>query len=402
VIPASQSSEFVAHMENVLTVYEKPYDRDFPVICMDESPKQLIKETRLPIPAKPGSLLKYDYEYERCGSCNIFLASEPLSGKRIVKVTEKKAEEELATGIVEIDVAVKSLKEELANETNKLELIEKRIDLANNKIIVLQKERDLYEAEKNNLFMEENAQEEIKQLEEKIKQINEDIAVEKNKIIDLDLSKLLARNKIQDLENQISDYSREYKTEYEKKEGFDRYIQKETERLTNELAQMEERKNQLSEGWKELAVEKENLQNKISGYETEIELLKGKEISEVVSELAELEKDEAKLLEQEAQQLKEEKEQLRSDTVTTSTDQGELDELRKKVTEEKSKIAEDEEKLAKEKQELMQKQQEATQERAEKLYTWPLTILIIVGLIIIGLVALFFIGKNVRTKKKAA
>ena len=118
---------------------------------------------------------------------------------------------------------------------------------------------------------------------------------------------------------------------------------------------MEERKNQLSEGWKNLASEKENLQNKISGYETEIELLKGKEISEVVSELAELEKDEAKLLEEEAQQLKEEKEQLKTDTVAASTDKGKLDELRKKVTEEKSKIAEDEEKLTKEKQELMQK-----------------------------------------------
>ena len=68
------------------------------------------------------------------------------------------------------------MKEQLAKEKSKLELIEKRTDLANNKIVVLQKERDLYEAERNNLFMQENAQEEIKKLEEKIKQINEDIA----------------------------------------------------------------------------------------------------------------------------------------------------------------------------------------------------------------------------------
>jgi len=83
-------------MENVLTVYENPYNCDFPVVCMDESPKQLIKETRSPIPAKPGSLIKYDYEYERCDSCNIFLASEPLSGKRIVKVTERKTKQDWA------------------------------------------------------------------------------------------------------------------------------------------------------------------------------------------------------------------------------------------------------------------------------------------------------------------
>ena len=72
------------------------------------------------------------------------------------------------------------------------------------------------------------------------------------------------------------------------------------------------------------------------------------------------------------------------------------------ATVEKSKIAGDEEKLAKEKQELMEKKQMATQERAEKLYNWPLTLLIIIGLVVVGLVALFFIGKSIRTKKKAA
>lgn len=320
--------------------------------------------------------------------------------EEFVKITEKKAEEELATGIVEIDVSIKSLKEQQASEKSKLDLIEKRSDLTKNKIVVLEKERDLYEAERNNLFMEENAQGEIKQLEEKIKKINENIAAEKNKIIEFDLAALLASNKIEDLENQINSYSKEYKTEYEKKEGFDRYVLKETERLNIELALIETRKNQLSDSWKKWATEKDILQNEISGHETEIELLEGKEISEVVSELADLEKDEAKLLEEEADQLQKEQKQIKTDTVIVSTDEGKLNKLRKKVSEEKSKIVEDEEKLTKEKQELMEKKQEATQERAEKLSSWPLTVLIIVGLVIIGLVALFFIGKNVRTKKK--
>jgi len=89
-------------MENVLSVYEKPYHPDFPVVCMDESPKQLIKETRLPIPATPGSLAKYDYEYERCGSCNIFLASEPLAGNRIIKITSRKTKQDWAYFIEDI------------------------------------------------------------------------------------------------------------------------------------------------------------------------------------------------------------------------------------------------------------------------------------------------------------
>jgi len=89
-------------MENVLSIYEKPYHLDFPVVCMDESPKQLIKETRHPIAATPGFLAKYDYEYERCGSCNIFLASEPLVGKRFVKVTERRTKHDWANFIENI------------------------------------------------------------------------------------------------------------------------------------------------------------------------------------------------------------------------------------------------------------------------------------------------------------
>ncbi len=101
-IPPHQNSNFVAQMEIVLDIYKRSYDPRFPVICMDESPKQLIKETRQPIPAKPGGLLKHDYEYERCGVCNIFLASEPLAGERIVKVTEQKTKRDWATFINEL------------------------------------------------------------------------------------------------------------------------------------------------------------------------------------------------------------------------------------------------------------------------------------------------------------
>lgn len=77
-------------MEKVLDVYKRPYDPAHPVVCMDESPKQLIGESRIPIPAVPGQLARYDYEYRRHGMCNVFIACEPLKGKRIVKITERK------------------------------------------------------------------------------------------------------------------------------------------------------------------------------------------------------------------------------------------------------------------------------------------------------------------------
>jgi hypothetical protein len=89
-------------MERVLDVYKRPYNPDFPVVCMDETPKQLIKETRTPVAGGPGRLERHDYEYERCGVCNIFMANEPLAGKRMVKVTERKTKIDWAQFIREL------------------------------------------------------------------------------------------------------------------------------------------------------------------------------------------------------------------------------------------------------------------------------------------------------------
>jgi transposase len=102
IIPPNQNSQFVASMEQVLDVYKRQYDKSFPVICMDESPKQLIRETRTAIKMKPGYEARVDFEYERCGVANIFLASEPLKGKRYVEVTNKKTKADWAKFIKQI------------------------------------------------------------------------------------------------------------------------------------------------------------------------------------------------------------------------------------------------------------------------------------------------------------
>ena len=75
-------------MEEVLSVYQRPYDARFPVVCMDETSKQLIGETRLPLPIEPGQPERYDTEYERNGVQNIFMGFEPLKGQCIVQVTD--------------------------------------------------------------------------------------------------------------------------------------------------------------------------------------------------------------------------------------------------------------------------------------------------------------------------
>ena len=78
-------------MEDVLEVYQRPHDPNRPVVCLDEASKQLIAETRVPIPAKPGQVARYDYEYERNGTANLFMLFAPLEGWRHVEVTDRHA-----------------------------------------------------------------------------------------------------------------------------------------------------------------------------------------------------------------------------------------------------------------------------------------------------------------------
>jgi transposase len=81
-------------MEDVLSLYHEPYDPCYPVVCFDETSKQLIKETHVPLPLVPGKEQRYDYEYERNGVCNLLLFFEPLAGRRHVKVTAQRTKKE--------------------------------------------------------------------------------------------------------------------------------------------------------------------------------------------------------------------------------------------------------------------------------------------------------------------
>lgn len=90
VIPPEADGEFVAHMEIVLDTYAQAYDSRHPVLCMDEQPIPLLKETRVPIPATRTHARRVDYEYERAGTASIFLFCETLSGWRQVTVRERR------------------------------------------------------------------------------------------------------------------------------------------------------------------------------------------------------------------------------------------------------------------------------------------------------------------------
>jgi hypothetical protein len=102
VIPPKQSGDFVSHMEDVLDIYSWDYDENYPVVCMDEQPTQLVKETRVPIPCAPGKPAKFDHEYERNGTANHFLFTEPLAGWRKVSVRERKTRQDWAIEVKQL------------------------------------------------------------------------------------------------------------------------------------------------------------------------------------------------------------------------------------------------------------------------------------------------------------
>ena len=115
-IPPDQNACFVAAMEDILEVYARPYSVNLPVVCMDESSTQLIGEVREPIAAAPGHGVLLDDEYVRNGVANIFMAVEPLAGKREVRITSQRTRIEWA-------LFVKELIDEIYADTEKVVLV---------------------------------------------------------------------------------------------------------------------------------------------------------------------------------------------------------------------------------------------------------------------------------------
>jgi DDE superfamily endonuclease len=115
-IPPEANAEFAWRMEDVLSVYKRPYDPDYPQVCMDESSKQLVAEVRRSIEAKAGKVRRQDHEYERKGTCNLFMFLEPLRGWRQVWVTEQRRKVEWAH-------CVKTLLEKVYPKAKKVVLV---------------------------------------------------------------------------------------------------------------------------------------------------------------------------------------------------------------------------------------------------------------------------------------
>lgn len=101
-IPAQQNGQFVACLEDILDLYQKPYDPTVPVICQDEKPVQLLQQIKEPLPMSPGRPRREDYEYEREGVASIFIFSEPLAGWRHLSVRERRTKRDWAHEIKDL------------------------------------------------------------------------------------------------------------------------------------------------------------------------------------------------------------------------------------------------------------------------------------------------------------
>ena len=101
-LPKEANADYVCAMEDVLEVYTRPYDPDRPVVCLDEASKQLVADVTPPLPMEPGQPARQDYEYERCGTANLFMVFEPLAGQRHIKVTEQRTSVDLAVVLREL------------------------------------------------------------------------------------------------------------------------------------------------------------------------------------------------------------------------------------------------------------------------------------------------------------
>ena len=115
-LPGGPSAEFVARMEDVLDVYHRPFDPGRPVICIDEQPRQLVSETRVPLPPRPGNAARFDYEYKREGVANLFMIFQSLLGWRHVMPTERRT-------AVDFAEVLRWLAEDLCPDAKKLVLV---------------------------------------------------------------------------------------------------------------------------------------------------------------------------------------------------------------------------------------------------------------------------------------
>lgn len=128
VIPPKANAAFVAAMEDVLAVYTRPHDPSHPLVCLDETSKQLLAETRAPLPMGPGRPARVDYEYRRNGTANLFMLFAPLEGWRHVKLTGRRTAIDYAHVLIDYAHVLKDLAETHFPKAEKITLVQDNLN----------------------------------------------------------------------------------------------------------------------------------------------------------------------------------------------------------------------------------------------------------------------------------
>ncbi len=185
---------------------------------------------------------------------------ETLLGKKIyVAETKEKSHKNVNTKISELEASINSLIIARTDEENKQTLIAKRKDLVSKKSDLLKTELEFKKSELDNLYSQQNAQNQINEINENITSITAEIDQYKNLLLEEELNLKLSQNKISDLTNQILEKQLLFKTEYAKSSGFTDYVNKESESIDKEIKQLEEEKVLISKKWKTLSADREKI-----------------------------------------------------------------------------------------------------------------------------------------------
>jgi len=318
----------------------------------------------------------------------------------LYEVQEKQAEELHKSGIDEIDQRINKLENQKQQEIKKADLLDRRISISEKKIEAYQMERDMYVDERDDLLRINASEEELEPYREKIAEMDSIIrAEEKNKqeiINELNETKQW----ISDVDTMIKDLQTKIKQEYDEKEIIEGFISSEKERLQREINNLKATREKLVNEQEQISDELSGVEQQIASLDKKMELIKDKEMSDLLEQQAEIEQTEADLAEEEVQLLEESRKidtqslgvtpGVASEELKSLVELGnQIDSLRASVKEEKAEIA-------KTRQELSEKRAEAAEKRAKFGRTLATFIVIIVvgGL---GLLTLFYyLGKRAR------
>jgi chromosome segregation ATPase len=323
---------------------------------------------------------------------------------------EEEAEEKFRTGVTQIDLTLDELSRERRQALGQIALNERRISIAEKKMEAFKEEKELHENEQSRLMREQAPETDMRWVELKLTSADNEIAREQKLLEEAKLAIRASKSRIESIDSTVSSLKAKIETQYDRKDILAEFIVEEAQRLESEKNRVAADKEELLAAQQALAAEKQELERKIAELGEEIQHLEGQEVEELEGRKALLEREEAKVEAEGAAMLEatsreqEEAAKVRRDLVDDqdTSAEGRLAELSSQVAEEKAEVAKREADLAKERKQVSEEEADVAQRRAEEISGWAWVPWLIVILLLVVTIALYYIGKKVRSAKPSA